>query len=453
MIRKVERKIKAKYRKMCGWCFLIALVIGLVLGFVLARQLFPAQANGGGDAATRPTPVAAAPAGTDAAAPSAPTQEATPVVTGTPTPEPTPVPTPTPNPLEEVGKYFGLSADDLGITQAATATPTPTPTATPVPTATATPAPTATLTPVSTPTQPLVQVLSTPTPEAGALLTITPTPAVLQVGTDALAASAGPTQEVQPTQPAQVQQDPNAKGGKNNPYLLDEAFTFETEVLPSGLPRTNVADTEYDTVRVTIALNNYMTPEYFQANYASQYRLTGTEAGAKLTMSVDSSTGTSAIKPQDAFKIVFESESGLEVDGYQLIDAEIAGLSGITLQPGQTQIVYKRFVYNENEALGYLVVKYYQGGQEYKAYFKLEEGEEIIHYQRLSSGSRGDAVKNLQQRLIDLGYLDDSADGILGGNTVNAIRAAQEQAGMEVTGAADDVFQQYIFSTSAQPAE
>ena len=47
MIRKVERKIKAKYRKMCGWCFLIALVIGLVLGFILARQLFPAQANGG----------------------------------------------------------------------------------------------------------------------------------------------------------------------------------------------------------------------------------------------------------------------------------------------------------------------------------------------------------------------------------------------------------------------
>ena len=138
---------------------------------------------------------------------------------------------------------------------------------------------------------------------------------------------------------------------------------------------------------------------------------------------------------------------------HETLPAEIAGLSGITLQPGQTQIVYKRFVYNENEALGYLVVKYYQGGQEYKAYFKLEEGEEIIHYQRLSSGSRGDAVKNLQQRLIDLGYLDDSADGILGGNTVNAIRAAQEQAGMEVTGAADDVFQQYIFSTSAQPAE
>ena len=31
MIRKVERKIKSRYRKMCVWCFLIALVIGFVL--------------------------------------------------------------------------------------------------------------------------------------------------------------------------------------------------------------------------------------------------------------------------------------------------------------------------------------------------------------------------------------------------------------------------------------
>ena len=49
MIRKVERKIKAKYRKMCGWCFLIALVIGFVLGFLFARLLFPARTQVGSD--------------------------------------------------------------------------------------------------------------------------------------------------------------------------------------------------------------------------------------------------------------------------------------------------------------------------------------------------------------------------------------------------------------------
>ena len=99
----------------------------------------------------------------------------------------------------------------------------------------------------------------------------------------------------------------------------------------------------------------------------------------------------------------------------------------------------------------YLVVKYYVGGQEYKAYFKLEEGEPPVNYERLASGSRGDAVQALQERLVELGYLDDKADGIFGGNTGNAIRAAQEQAGMESTGIADNEFQQYIFSSSAQP--
>ena len=62
------------------------------------------------------------------------------------------------------------------------------------------------------------------------------------------------------------------------------------------------------------------------------------------------------------------------------------------------------------------------------------------------------AVQALQERLVELGYLDDTADGIFGGNTANAIRAAQEQAGMESTGVADNEFQQFIFSSAAQPA-
>ena len=61
-------------------------------------------------------------------------------------------------------------------------------------------------------------------------------------------------------------------------------------------------------------------------------------------------------------------------------------------------------------------------------------------------------MQALQERLIELGYLDDTADGIFGGNTANAIRAAQEQAGMESTGVADNEFQQFIFSSAAQPA-
>ena len=450
MIRKVERKIKAKYRKMCGWCFLIALIIGFVLGFLSARMLFPAKQ--GQSATPAPTPVVAAPAPqqTEEAQLVAPTQEPTPVVTEAPTPTPVPTPTPTPtvDPIAQLGSYFGLSAEDLGVTQTPVSTPTPTPTPEP--------------TPLPTPTQQVVQVVPTATPTS-ALLTITPTPAAVLPGTDAQATGAeqGAVQTVQgteatqnalPTQTEQPQQVVSGKGSKADPYLLDEVFTFDTEVLPSGLPRTNVADTQYDTVRFSISLNNYMTPDYYKANYGDKYRLTGTEAGAKLTMSFVSSTGTAAIAPQDALRIVFENEAGMEVDGYQLINAEIAGLSGITIQPGQTQVVYKRFVYNDLEDMRYLVVKYYVGGQEQKAYFKLEVGEPTVNYDRLSSGSRGDAVQALQERLVELGYLDDKADGIFGGNTTNAIRDAQEQAGMEVTGVADNAFQQYIFSSSAQAA-
>ena len=112
MIRKVERKIKAKYRKMCGWCFLIALVIGFVLGFLFARLLFPARTQVVSAVPTS-TPVAAAPVATDAPELVVPTVEATQPATPTPTPEPTPTPSPTVNVLEQVGDYFGLSADDL----------------------------------------------------------------------------------------------------------------------------------------------------------------------------------------------------------------------------------------------------------------------------------------------------------------------------------------------------
>ena len=97
MIRKVERKIKAKYRKMCGWCFLIALVIGLVLGFLIARQLFPARSSGTDALTPTQTPVAAAPVATGAPALALPEATATLEPTEAPTPVPTPAPTPTVN--------------------------------------------------------------------------------------------------------------------------------------------------------------------------------------------------------------------------------------------------------------------------------------------------------------------------------------------------------------------
>ena len=54
----------------------------------------------------------------------------------------------------------------------------------------------------------------------------------------------------------------------------------------------------------------------------------------------------------------------------------------------------------------------------------------------LCNGSRGDDVRELQQALIDLGYLKGSADGIFGNNTENAVRKFQKSNHLTVDGLA-----------------
>ena len=73
-------------------------------------------------------------------------------------------------------------------------------------------------------------------------------------------------------------------------------------------------------------------------------------------------------------------------------------------------------------------------------------------YNTLVKGDRNDEVKALQERLVELGYLSDTADGIFGSNTESAIRAAQANGGLAQTGVADNEFQQFIFSDSAPSA-
>jgi peptidoglycan hydrolase-like protein with peptidoglycan-binding domain len=65
-------------------------------------------------------------------------------------------------------------------------------------------------------------------------------------------------------------------------------------------------------------------------------------------------------------------------------------------------------------------------------------------YSTLSYGSRGDAVKNLQQALTDLDYLDDRVDGIYGPKTRYAVKLYQDFNGLEVTGIADKDLQKEL---------
>ncbi len=66
----------------------------------------------------------------------------------------------------------------------------------------------------------------------------------------------------------------------------------------------------------------------------------------------------------------------------------------------------------------------------------------------LKYGSRGDAVKALQSRLVELGYLTGSVDGVFGNDTRNAVKAFQGAKGMSVTGEVDEKTHNALYSNS-----
>lgn len=67
----------------------------------------------------------------------------------------------------------------------------------------------------------------------------------------------------------------------------------------------------------------------------------------------------------------------------------------------------------------------------------------------LHNGSRGEAVRALQQALIDLGYLNGKADGIFGNKTENAVRAFQAAKNLTADGLAGKKTQALLFSASS----
>lgn len=74
-------------------------------------------------------------------------------------------------------------------------------------------------------------------------------------------------------------------------------------------------------------------------------------------------------------------------------------------------------------------------------------------YAKLQYGSSGDAVSALQQRLIDLGFLNDSADGNFGKNTAAAVSSFQEHLTAQgnitaADGIATPLVQEYLYSTN-----
>lgn len=72
------------------------------------------------------------------------------------------------------------------------------------------------------------------------------------------------------------------------------------------------------------------------------------------------------------------------------------------------------------------------------------------NFQTLKQGSKGQAVKDLQQRLTDLGYLNDKIDGSFGNNTGVACMSFCTQHGLYIEAVATPEMQELLYSSNAQ---
>lgn len=231
-----------------------------------------------------------------------------------------------------------------------------------------------------------------------------------------------------------------AAGTREDPVRAGDRYVLETELLADGTPRKDLSQSAYVTATLDFTLTNSYLPDYFADKYSNMFKLTGTEAGAPLQVELIQTSDGNGIVLQKAVRVTLETATGEEIVGYQLMDAEIGGGYGVPIQPGERVYACKRYDYDAENEAKYLIVTYHQGGEEKKVYFLLE-----AVYDSVARADRGERVSEIQQALTDLGYLNDTVDGIFGGKTEAAVQAAQAAAGLEQTGVADNAFQHALF--------
>ena len=71
-------------------------------------------------------------------------------------------------------------------------------------------------------------------------------------------------------------------------------------------------------------------------------------------------------------------------------------------------------------------------------------------YETLAMGTKSQAVRDLQQRLTDLGYLNDKVDGSFGKNTATAVRSFCKQHNLEIQNEATPEMQRLLYSSNAE---
>ncbi len=427
-----ERRLRARYRRKIWTCGIIMLIIGLVLGYVLCMMFLVDKPSFLTSTSATPTP---APIITVTEVPTVvPTAEPTAEPTAVPTAEPTAVPTaePTVEANIEPAIVFNSLTE---VTAAPTAEPTAVPTAEPTaePTPEPTPEPTAEPTPEPT-AEPTPEPTAEPTPEPTA--EPTPEPVIVPFG---------------------------------------ESCTFDTQITATGGARLVADDAAYETLNLTLRVDAYKDPAYFEATYSNTYNLQGNEAAIMFDLTLNGYTGTTEIIPQNFLLITCCGEdASITAQSFQLMDSEIAGKTNIAITSDVTSTLYKRYDYNADQGdMVYMVVTTYNDGKEATYWFEIQGPEEepvteaetetttetaetasstgtsdsgIDPNTWLTVGCRGEEVKKLQSKLIELGLLQGQPDGQYGKYTASAVQIMQKKFGMEQTGVATASFLEKLYS-------
>ena len=255
-----------------------------------------------------------------------------------------------------------------------------------------------------------------------------------------------------------------------------ESCTFDTQITSTGSARLVADDAAYETLNLTLRVDAYKDPAYFEATYSDTYNLQGNEAAIMFDLTLNGYTGTTEIIPQNFLLITCCGEdASVTAQSFQLMDSEIAGKTNIAITSDVTSTLYKRYDYNADQGdMVYMVVTTYNDGKAATYWFEMQgpEEEPVAEAEAetettapaetapstetsdsgidpniwLTVGSRGEEVKKLQAKLIELGLLTGSPDGQYGKYTASAVQIMQKKFGMEQTGVATASFLEKLYS-------
>lgn len=416
--RQRERKLRASYRRRIWLAVILCLVLGIALGFLGGRFGSGRKYDLSGQAPFDRL-LKGQPASTATEAPEAPEQVAMPTV------EPVAA-----EPVEEISAEDEVPVEDEAPAEDEVPVVDEAPVEDEIPAEDESPAEDEA--PVEAPAE-----VEAPTEVEAATATALPT-----------LVTPAPMDEPTATATAAVTPAPAAEAFEEIVPFGQEA-SFEIELKSDGTVRKQRDADPYETLRFTLAVEKYLTNDYYQSTYGSTYQLKGTETSVAFDLTLLDYTGEQAIRPNDhnLVDISLETAAGEIITGNRVQDREIEGSSDITLRSNVPVTLYKRFVYDPAQGdMKYMVITTYENGVPY--IYRCELGTPVRPtpvptqaYDSLSKGAYNDSVTRMQQALIDRGFLAGaSADGNFGSMTEEAVKAAQKEFGMEETGVADHEF-------------